>query len=63
MALEGARWIVGADGLAAAGAPVAPAAVADLERALGLDAVLAAQAGLVADMDHAADVIYGRTTG
>ncbi len=61
VALEGARWIVGADGLAPAGAPVAAPAVTELERALALDAVLAAQAGLVADMDHAADVLYGRT--
>jgi len=64
VALEGARWVAGADGLAAAGAPagapVPPGAVAELERALALDAVLTAQAGLVADMDRAAAALYGR---
>ena len=53
--LEGTRWIVGADGLVDA-----PGGVPALEQALGTTAVVAAQAGLVADMDRAADALYGR---
>ena len=47
---DGLRWIAGAS---AAGAP-------DLERKLRLSAIHQAQAGLLQDMDHAADVLYGR---
>ena len=53
--LEGTRWIVGADGLVDA-----PGGVPALEQALGTTAVVAAQAGLVADMDRVADALYGR---
>jgi alkylation response protein AidB-like acyl-CoA dehydrogenase len=50
---EGVRWVIGAsaDGSAAA----------SLENSLGLGAVRAAQAGLVADMDRVADALYGRS--
>jgi alkylation response protein AidB-like acyl-CoA dehydrogenase len=54
---EGARWVIGAgsaDGGAAAGATTS------FESSLGLDAVHAAQAGLIADMDCVADALYGR---
>jgi alkylation response protein AidB-like acyl-CoA dehydrogenase len=57
VALEGARWVVGADGLTDGGG------VPELERALGLSEVLQAQAGLVTDMDRAADALYGRAAG
>jgi acyl-CoA dehydrogenase len=56
---EGARWVIGAgptDGGAAA------AATTSFENSLGLDAVHAAQAGLVADMDCVADALYGRAS-
>ena len=43
----------------ATGAPAAGAA-ASFETSLGLDAVRAAQAGLLADMDCVADALYGR---
>ena len=42
-----------------AGGPAASAAPS-FESSLGLDAVRAAQAGLVADMDYVADALYGR---
>ena len=51
VAFDGLRWVVGAG--AAAGTP--------FEASLGLSAVSAAQAGLVADMDSVADALYGRT--
>jgi acyl-CoA dehydrogenase len=52
VAEEGLRWVIGAsaDGSAAT----------SLESSLRLDAVRAAQARLVADMDHVADALYGR---
>ncbi len=53
VALDGARWVAGA---AEPGSP-AFAALANI----GADAVLAAQAGLVADMDRVADALYHRT--
>ncbi len=56
---DGVRWVVGAADAPASGAPVDAAA---LVAALPLDAVRAAQAGLVADMDLVADVLYQRTT-
>jgi alkylation response protein AidB-like acyl-CoA dehydrogenase len=49
--IEGLRWVHGA----------APAFDADLDRAVGLAAVLAAQGGLIEDMDAIADALYGRT--
>jgi alkylation response protein AidB-like acyl-CoA dehydrogenase len=51
VAFDGLRWVVGA------GRATAPAS---FETSLGLDAVRAAQAGLLADMDRVADAIYGR---
>ncbi len=53
VAFDGLRWVVGAGGAATAGTP--------FEASLGLSAVGAAQAGLVADMDSVADALYGRT--
>lgn len=52
VATEGLRWIRGADGTA--GEPAA------LRESLRLDAVVGAQAGLVADMDLAADILFER---
>jgi alkylation response protein AidB-like acyl-CoA dehydrogenase len=52
VAQEGLRWIVGA-------AP-ADGEVATFEAALNLTAIHRAQAGLIADMDFVADVLYGR---
>jgi alkylation response protein AidB-like acyl-CoA dehydrogenase len=51
---QGLRLIVG-------GAGVAESEVPALETSLGLAAVHRAQAGLIADMDYVADVLYGRT--
>jgi alkylation response protein AidB-like acyl-CoA dehydrogenase len=53
VAFDGLRWVAGAGGAAAAGGP--------FETSLGLGAVSAAQAGLVADMDRVADALYERT--
>lgn len=50
---EGLRWISGAGG-------VSEAEMAALEAALGLSAIHRAQAGLLADMDFIADVLYHR---
>ncbi len=50
---EGLRWVVGADGVSI---PDLPA----FEKNLGLPAIHQAQAGLIADMDYVADVLYGR---
>jgi len=50
---EGLRWLIGAGGVDAAAIPA-------LEASLGLAAIHRAQAGLIADMDYAADVLYGR---
>jgi alkylation response protein AidB-like acyl-CoA dehydrogenase len=48
VACEGPRWVIGAGG------------AAEVKASLGLDAVAAAQAGLIADMDRVADALYGR---
>ena len=53
VALDGVRWVAGA-------LPPGDPAVAGLADAMRLDAVRAAQAGLLADMDHLADVLYAR---
>jgi alkylation response protein AidB-like acyl-CoA dehydrogenase len=55
VAEDGVRWVAGA-------LPAGDPALASLPSALRLDAVRAAQAGLLADMDHLADVLYARTT-
>jgi len=55
VAEDGWRWVVGAGG-------VNDAEMGAFEKALGLTAVHRAQAGLIADMDYVADVLYGRTT-
>ena len=55
VALDGLRWVAGA-------LPPGDPAVAGLAAAIGLDAVRAAQAGLIADMDHLADVLYARAS-
>jgi alkylation response protein AidB-like acyl-CoA dehydrogenase len=54
VAEDGLRWVAGA-------LPPGDPAVAALATALRLDEVRAAQAGLVADMDHLADALYART--
>jgi alkylation response protein AidB-like acyl-CoA dehydrogenase len=53
IAAEGARLVIGAGG-------VDDGAFAGFESALGVAAIQRAQAGLLADMDHIADVLYGR---
>lgn len=47
------RWVAGADGVAAGELPA-------FQAALGLEAIHAAQAGSLADMDRVADALYGR---
>ncbi len=47
-------------GLSGAGG-VTDAEIPQFEEALGFSAIHRAQAGLVADMDYVADVLYGRT--
>ena len=46
------RWVGGSEG--------GDTDLAGFEAALGLDAISGTQAGLVADMDRAADALYGR---
>ena len=50
---EGLRWVCGAGG-------VTDSDMAAFETALGLHAIHRAQAGLIADMDYIADVLYSR---
>ncbi|HZT31231.1 MAG TPA: acyl-CoA dehydrogenase family protein [Bryobacteraceae bacterium] len=54
VAEEGLRWIAGSGGVSDADMPA-------FEQSLELPAIHRAQAGLVADMDFAADVLYART--
>ncbi|MFH1572678.1 MAG: acyl-CoA dehydrogenase family protein [Acidobacteriota bacterium] len=51
VASEGMRWIGGALG---------GSEITELEKRLGMPAVHQSQAGLIPDMDHAADVLYDR---
>ena len=53
VAEEGLRWVCGAGG-------VTDSDMAAFEAALGLHAIHRAQAGLIADMDYIADVLYSR---
>ena len=53
VAQDGLRLVVGAGGVSDAEIPA-------FEAALGLPAIHRAQAGLIADMDYVADVLYGR---
>jgi alkylation response protein AidB-like acyl-CoA dehydrogenase len=53
VAEEGLRWVSGAGG-------VSDSEMVTFETALGLHAIHRAQAGLLADMDYIADVIYSR---
>ncbi len=53
VAEDGWRWVVGAGG-------VSDSEMGAFETALGLPAIHRAQAGLIADMDYVADVLYGR---
>src|SRR5580693_5403397 len=53
VAEEGLRWVTGAGG-------VNDSEMSGFEAALGLPAVHRAQAGLIADMDYFADVLFGR---
>jgi hypothetical protein len=55
VACEGLRWVIGAGSTAAL-----PAGTQGDGAGLQLDAVFAAQAGLIADMDLVADALYGR---
>ncbi len=55
VAEEGLRWVVGAGGVSDADMPA-------FEAALGLPAVHRAQAGLIADMDSVAGVLYHRAS-
>jgi alkylation response protein AidB-like acyl-CoA dehydrogenase len=55
VAEDGLRWVAGA-------LPAGDPSVAGLADSLRLDAVRAAQAGLLADMDHLADVLYNRAS-
>jgi alkylation response protein AidB-like acyl-CoA dehydrogenase len=50
VALEAARWIGGADAGETSG----------LTSAFGIDAIVRAQTGAIADMDAVADALYGR---
>jgi alkylation response protein AidB-like acyl-CoA dehydrogenase len=59
VACEGMRWVIGAG---APGGAAASAGVTPQQTSLELDAVCAAQAGLIADMDRVADALYGRTS-
>jgi len=54
VAEDGVRWVLGAGGVAAS-------ELAAFESSLGLQAIHAAQAGLISDMDFVADVLYDRT--
>ena len=54
VAEEGVRWV--------SGAANDPAAAGRLAAGLPLDQVRAAQAGLLADMDAVADVLYDRVS-
>jgi len=54
VASDGVRWTRGADGLDEAD-------LAAFESAAGIGAIHRVQAGLLADMDRAADALYGRT--
>jgi hypothetical protein len=53
VAQDGLKWICGAGGVGESELPA-------FEAALGLPAIHRAQAGLIADMDYIADVLYGR---
>jgi len=53
VAADGLRWICGAGGVADADIP-------SFANSLGLPAIHCAQAGLLADMDVVADILYGR---
>jgi hypothetical protein len=47
------RWVIGAGG-------VSESEIAAFETSLGLPAIHRAQSGLIADLDHIADALYGR---
>jgi alkylation response protein AidB-like acyl-CoA dehydrogenase len=55
VAEDGLRWVIGATGMS-------DAEMATFETSLGFPAIHRAQAGLVADLDYTADVLYGRAT-
>jgi len=54
VAEDGLRWVAGAGG-------IPDSEMAAFETSLALSAIHRAQAGLIADMDFVADVLYGRT--
>jgi len=53
VAEEGLRWVIGAGGIASS-------ELSGFETAINLPAIHRAQAGLISDLDHVADVLYGR---
>jgi alkylation response protein AidB-like acyl-CoA dehydrogenase len=53
VAEEGLRWVIGAGGIASS-------ELSGFEAAINLPAIHRAQAGLISDLDHVADVLYGR---
>ena len=53
VAEEGLRWVIGAGGIASSELSV-------FETAINLPAIHRAHAGLISDLDHVADVLYGR---
>ena len=53
VAEEGLRWVIGAGGIASS-------ELSAFETAINLPAIHRAQAGLISDLDHVADVLYGR---
>jgi alkylation response protein AidB-like acyl-CoA dehydrogenase len=53
VAEDGLRWVIGAGGVSASELPT-------FEAAIGLPAIHRAQAGLITDLDHVADVLYAR---
>ena len=53
VAEEGLRWLIGAGGIASS-------ELSAFEAAINLPAIHRAQAGLISDLDHVGDVLYGR---
>ena len=53
VAEEGLRWLIGAGGIASS-------ELSAFETVINLPAIHRAQAGLISDLDHVADVLYGR---
>jgi len=56
--MDGLRWLCGSDG----GEEAESSERSECEKRLGLPAIHRTQAGLLADLDHVADVLYGRNS-